>query len=143
MSTYEERAAEARREMADEDQWETVPAATGPPRRLAAQVVIRLDTETADRGRKLGDAHGMPYTALLRDWLEERIRHEWDALERVSRGRGGRVVIRPVEEGGWEVYRLGTDSDGRIGLYQHLDKAEWVGKAVADAENRAYEVQAA
>lgn len=142
MTTHEERAAATRQEMLDEAGWDVVPATADPPKRLTAQVVIRLDAETAERSRALGEAYDTPYTALLRRWLNERIRHEWDALTRARRIDNGRVVVRPVG-GGWEVQRSGTDSDGRIGMYQQLATAEKVAKVVADAEQRAYHVDAA
>ncbi len=74
------------RELLDDSAWETVPEASGTKREtLGSQVTVRLDSEHAQRLRRIAHSHSVGYTSLLRAWIIERLEQEDRAL--ISSGR--------------------------------------------------------
>jgi hypothetical protein len=76
-SDHERLIAEVSEDASDESAWEDdpSPAAQHQPR-LGAQVTIRLEPELATELRRIAERRGVRYTALVRQWLEERLREE-------------------------------------------------------------------
>lgn len=76
-SEHERLVAEVSEDASDDSAWEEdpSPAAVHQPR-LGAQVTIRLEPELAKALRRIAEEQGVRYTALVRQWLEERLREE-------------------------------------------------------------------
>lgn len=76
-SEHERLVAEVSEDASDDSAWEEdpSPAAVHQPR-LGAQVTIRLEPELANALRRIAEQRGVRYTALVRRWLEERLREE-------------------------------------------------------------------
>jgi predicted DNA binding CopG/RHH family protein len=77
-SDHERLVAEVSEDASDDSAWEDHPS---PPAlqhqpRLGAQVTIRLEPELAEELRRIAEQRGLRYTALVRQWLEERLREE-------------------------------------------------------------------
>lgn len=70
-------AAEFELDADDDEQWEDVPAPVQRGRdTLGTQVTIRLDPAIAEQLRRIASERGVNYTALLRNWIEERLSRE-------------------------------------------------------------------
>jgi len=77
-SDHERLVAEVSEDASDDSAWEDdpSPAAREHQPRLGAQVTIRLEPELAKELRRIAERRGLRYTALVRQWLEERLREE-------------------------------------------------------------------
>ncbi len=75
---HERLVAEVAEDASDESAWkdDPLPAALQHQPRLGAQVTIRLEPELAQELRRIAERLGVRYTALVRQWLEERLREE-------------------------------------------------------------------
>lgn len=74
----EERLAqEMERDFDDPTAWEADPSPAGSGRpALGAQITVRLDEHLATRLRDIAQGRRVGYTALIRQWIEERLRWE-------------------------------------------------------------------
>jgi predicted DNA binding CopG/RHH family protein len=77
-SDHERLVAEISEDASDDSAWEDDPSPATPQHqpRLGAQVTIRLEPELAKELRRIAERRGVRYTALVRQWLEERLREE-------------------------------------------------------------------
>jgi hypothetical protein len=77
-SDHERLVAEVLEDASEDGAWEDdpSPAALQHQPRLGAQVTIRLEPELAKELRRIAERRGVRYTALVRQWLEERLREE-------------------------------------------------------------------
>lgn len=75
--TEERLAHEMERDVDDSAAWEPDPAPAGVARAaLGAQITIRLDENLAARLRGVAQGRRVGYTALVRQWVEDRLRWE-------------------------------------------------------------------
>lgn len=79
----EERLArEMERDFDDPAAWEPAPTPPGVGRTaLGAQITIRLDENLAARLRRIAQSRRVGYTALVRQWVEDRLRWEDAAVQ--------------------------------------------------------------
>lgn len=88
-------------EMRDESAWE--PIGDAPKRSaLGAQVTIRLAPEDATRLRRIAEEAGTGYTALLRQWIEERLEAEDHMLLQRTVQWGGIAVTYGLGESNFQ-----------------------------------------
>lgn len=71
-------ANEIAEDLENKDAWTKMEA--GQPRTLGTQVSIRLDSEDAKKLRQVAHAKAVGYTSLLREWIQERLRAEFETL---------------------------------------------------------------
>jgi predicted transcriptional regulator len=70
------------RDFDDPTTWEADPSPVGSSRpALRAQITVRLDEHLAARLRDIAQGRRVGYTALIRQWVEERLRWEDAAVQ--------------------------------------------------------------
>lgn len=80
--TEQRLAREMERDFDDPAAWEPDPAPAGTTRAaLGAQITIRLDEALAARLRDVAQGRRVGYTALIRQWVEERLQWEDAAVQ--------------------------------------------------------------
>lgn len=92
--------AEFEQDADDDEQWEDVPAPVQRGRgSLGTQVTIRLEPAIAEQLRRIASDRGINYTALLRNWIEERMSREIGLIrhERLQMAYAGEGIERDAK----------------------------------------------
>ena len=92
----EDLVARIEADWSDASAWDDDPAPKGHQTpRLGASITLRLPPELAEEIRSIADLRGVAYTAMLREWLEERVAETRDLDHAVVFLGSGSLLMQP------------------------------------------------